>query len=361
MADGPLRGSVLSLTLFDVCEETDLARLGTILGAPRVGTTFKPSAPEYVRFERPPVEDHVGDVSLSTGDRVQASLRFYDYGVVGVTLERPFSGSWDELLTLAKNWIWNPTFETDATAVIKERIRRAAPAFIKPYARWLTEDYFVFHISQIEKQPTSERLTAECGEMIARIVRGEPGHLSKGEVSEVLQSSISYYPNDLAVIGWNAAFVYDAAGGGDGTIQLLEYANSQLLEFRHYDELLTEELQRVYHLLDRGTGMVHRWKLAREATRLNTVRLEITEIAERADNLIKFLSDMFAARLYRLAAVKIGVPDYKGLVNSKLRTTEELYEFMVDEFHQGRAFVLEMIVIVILVIELLALFLHKPR
>ncbi|HVP44604.1 MAG TPA: hypothetical protein VMS96_14330 [Terriglobales bacterium] len=357
MADATLTGAVLSLTLFDVCEEIDLERLGAILSAPRVETAFKHSAPEYVRFERPPVLEHVGDVLLTTGDRVHADLKYYDYGVVSVTLERPFSGSWEDLLNLAKDWIWSPTFETDATALVRERLRRAAPAMVKPYQRLLTEDYFIFHVSDIEGQPTAEELVDQCGEMMARIVRGEPRPLSKAEVGEILQSTISYYPNDLAVIGWNAAFVYDAAA--NGTIQLLEYANSQLLEFRHYDELLTQELQRVYHSLEQGTGVIHRWKMAREASRLNTVRLDVTEIAERADNAIKFLSDMFAARLYRLAAAKVGVPDYKSLVNSKLRTGEELYRFMVDEFHQGRAFVLELIVVIILVVELVALFLGK--
>ena len=58
-------------------------------------------------------------------------------------------------------------------------------------------------------------------------------------------------------------------------IQLLEYANSQLLEFRHYDELLTEELDRVYDLLDGGTGIFARWRLARSATQLHTVLLDV--------------------------------------------------------------------------------------
>ena len=56
----------------------------------------------------------------------------------------------------------------------------------------------------------------------------------------MLQSRISYYANDLAVIGWNAAFIYDSTSGAETAIQLLEYANSQLLEFRHYDDLLTK-------------------------------------------------------------------------------------------------------------------------
>ncbi len=156
------------------------------------------------------------------------------------------------------------------------------------------------------------------------------------------------------------AFLFDSASGAETAIQLLEYANSQLLEFRHYDDLLTKELERVYLLLDKGTGIFARWRLARSATRLHTVLLDVDELTERTDNAIKFLSDMFAARFYKLAAQKIGVPDYKDLVTQKVRTAEELYRFMVDQFNQSRAFFHELTVVVILVIELVYLFHGRP-
>jgi hypothetical protein len=87
--------------------------------------------------------------------------------------------------------------------------------------------------------------------------------------------------------------------------------------------------------------------------------LDVAELTEHSDNAIKFLSDMFAARLYRLAAQKVGVPDYKDLVTRKIHTAEELYRFMVDQFNQSRAFILELTVVIILVIELVYLFKGK--
>ena len=65
---------------------------------------------------------------------------------------------------------------------------------------------------------------------------------------------------------------------------------------------------------------------------------------------------MFYARMYRLAAAKIGVPDYRNLVEDKLRTAGDLYEFMVDQFQQSRAFVLELMIVIILIIDLIYLF-----
>jgi hypothetical protein len=69
---------------------------------------------------------------------------------------------------------------------------------------------------------------------------------------------------------------------------------------------------------------------------------------------------MFSARLYKLAAAKVGVPDYKDLVTQKVRTAEELYRFMMDQFNQSRAFILELTVVIILVIELFFFFRGKP-
>ena len=69
-----------------------------------------------------------------------------------------------------------------------------------------------------------------------------------------LAASVSYYPQDLLVAGWVAAFVYDTADGADPTVDLLEYANSQLLEFRYYDDVLNDVLADVYKRLDRKRG-----------------------------------------------------------------------------------------------------------
>ena len=183
--------------------------------------------------------------------------------------------------------------------------------------------------------------------------------LARGENDDVLQASLSYYPNDLVVVGWNAALVYDTPAGAETSVQILEYVNSQLLEFRHYDELLTRELAGVYTSLKHRAGFWRRWSMRREASRLNSVTVEVTELVERADTAIKFVSDMFSARLYRLASAKVGVPEYKNLVNEKLKTAEGLYRFLIDEFHQSRGFILELMVVIILVIELIYLFRGK--
>jgi len=293
---------------------------------------------------------------------LQCDVKYYDYGVVSIIFELPFSGDWQELVQLSSRWVWDTNFESLATRIVKQKLERAAPALVKPYsAEWLKEDYFIFHLREVAGSPSAAELLTSQGDFISQVVRGENQRLSDGERQEILQSRISYYPHDLAVIGWNAAFIYDTPAGAETAIQLLQYANSQLLEFRHYDDLLTKELEKVYDFLDSGArGLWSRWRTASAASKLHTVLLDVGELTERADNAIKFLSDMFSARLYKLAASRVGVPDYKDLVQEKLRTAEELYRFMVDEFNQSRAFVLELLVVIILIIELIYFFRGKP-
>jgi hypothetical protein len=278
-------------------------------------------------------------LQLDSGERLESVIKYYDYGVVSVVFQLPFSGGWDNLVHLASRWVWDIDFASRAEPLVRARLDQCAEAMIRPYTRWLSEDYFIFHVSEAPGGPAATELVRDHGLEIAQVVRGDRMRLSAGECNEVLHSQISYYANDLTVIGWNAAFLYDSAAGAETAIQLLEYANSQMLEQR--------------------TGVFARWRLAKSARTLHTTLLDVAELTERADNAIKFLSDMFAARLYRLAAAKVGVPDYKELVSRKVKTAEDLYNYMVDQFNQSRAFFLEFTVVLILLIELFYLFRGK--
>ena len=357
----PLVGSVRVLIQFDICEEIQLDLLQQIIESRTLQQpSLKHVAPAYVRYQRPPVVVSADPLVLESGERLTGEIKYYDYGVVSVLFEIPFAGDWDSLVRLASRWVWDIDFASRVEPIIRQRLERAASALVKPYPRWLSEDYFIFHVREAAGQPLASDLTRSAGRQIAQVVRGDPQPLSEGECAEVLNSQISYYASDVAVIGWNAAFLYDSATGAETAIQLLEYANSQLLEFRHYDELLPGVLDTVYDTLGEKRNRIARWRMSRSANHLHAVLLEVSELTEHADNAIKFLSDMYAARLYRLAAGKVGVPDYKTLVTQKLRTAEELYDYMVEQFNQSRAFFLEVVVVLILLIELVFLFRGQP-
>ena len=373
-----LRRSFPALFIFDVADSIRVQDLRTIseVQAPERVPRFKHLTPDYVRFERPPAVEPGGRVELPSGESWEAWIKYYEFGVVAIELERRFECDWPELVEFASRWIADAALENCADGVAERVVKRAASALVRPYSgSWISEDYSIVLLEKAGEpglsnpggaraqagaaRTTAAELMASHGLEIAQIVRGELAPLSDGERHEILQSNISYYPTDLLVAGWTAALIYDTPEGAEPTIQLLEYANTQLLEFRHYDNQLTRVLEDVYRSMEKGTGFLSRWRLARDAERLNTLRLDVIELTERMDNSIKFLSDMFYARLYRLASAKVGGPDYRNLVEQKLKTAGELNQFMREQFHQSRGFVLELMVVVILVIELFYLFRGK--
>lgn len=356
------RGSVHALLLYDIAEEFDLDQLRKLLGVepPTRSPGFKLPAPDYVRFERPPVLETCEPIHLSTGESANARLRYFEHGVVSLEIEMPFETDWPGLIALSNRWIDAGEVERRGPKTVRDRLARLQPAIRKPYAEWLDEAYYVIHLRQVYEQTGApvpgSQLMVQYGREISQVIRGEAQALSETEQKEVLASSVSYYPGDLLVVGWLAAIVYDTPEGAAPLIQLLEYANTQLLEYRRYDEILSALLKDAYAALERRGGLFSRWRLSRDATHLNRLRLDVTELTERADNAIKFLSDMYYARAYRLAASKVGAGDYRTLVDQKLRTAGELYEFMVNEFREARGFILELLVIIILIVELLPMF-----
>lgn len=356
------RGSFRALLLYDIAEEIDLSALSRALGAgpPARAPGFKRPAPTYVRFERPPVWEPCEPIQLATGERAEARMRYFDYGVVSLEIELQFASDWQELIALSNRWIEAGEVESRGLKMVRDRVTQLPAVLRKPYPEWVDEAYYIIHLHEVRdssgKLLTGTELITRHGPEIGQVIRGETLALSEAEQKEVLSTSISYYPTDLLVVGWLAAIVYDTPQGAAPVIELLEYANSQLLEYRRYDEILTSVLKDAYANLERKGGFLSRWRLARDAERLNRLRLDVIELTERTDTAIKFLSDMFYARAYRLAAAKVGANDYRNLVDQKLQTAGELYQFMVNEFRDARGFVLELLVILILIIELIPLF-----
>ena len=97
---------------------------------------------------------------------------------------------------------------------------------------FLAEDYLVFSVNALGEPMTAEELLARRGEEIALLLTGERSALSRQEQGEILRNHLSYLADDLVIPTWNAAFVYDTEAGSQAALEIFEFANSQLLEFR---------------------------------------------------------------------------------------------------------------------------------
>lgn len=360
--DVHIGGYIRIFFFYDVGEAFDLEKLRGLVGTGGGPTKkdFPRRTPDYVRFENPPIAEPSERVTLRSGEEVVCSIKYYEYAIVEAQLEVTFQGSWDELLQQASRWMDTADVESEARAAVARKLHKIGPAVIKPRSEWLQENYLVFALHEISDDAgrplTADELLTGHADNIAQLIRGEPSRLSHGTAERVLQGSLSYYPTDLLVVGPTAALVYDQLDESVWTIQILGYAKMQLLEFRYYDNYMTHVLGEVYNTLDiKRNVLFSRWAMPREATRLNAIRLDVMELTERIDNAIKFVSEAYYAVAYRSAAARVGVPEYRDLVEKKLNTARELYQFMMDQFNEARLFVLELAITVACLLDVLLL------
>jgi len=356
-----VQGYFRIISFFDIGEAIELERLPALLGpgAARHAPGFVHQTPEYAQAQNVPIREAVGSITLASGEKLEAAIKYYWFGVASVELSTKYACDFESFCPQSYRWMNATEVETAAEELLRSRTGEFRPALSKPSAKWLDEDYLVIDIQSAEhadgRSVTAEEMREAYGDEIAKLVRGEVVALSRAEREEVLRAALSYYPNDLVVVGWAAALVYDKPGATSAVIDLLEYANTQLLEFRYYDGVLTTLLSNVYGSLEGEESFLSRWRLPRRAGRLNRLRLDIMDLAERTEYAVKFISDTYYARVYRLSSGKIGVNDYKTLVAEKLKTAGELYEFMVAQFNERRMFALEVVVAVLVLLDVILL------
>jgi hypothetical protein len=160
------------------------------------------------------------------------------------------------------------------------------------------------------------------------------------------------------VPSWNGAFVYDSEAGLAGALEILEFANSQLLQFRYYDQRLDGDLKRIYARLQ-APHWYEPWigrRYTAAARELHQVFIDVNELTDRTENALKLVGDVYAARLLGLATARLGLAAWKDAVRDKLKTLDDIYRFAVDQTSMDRGEVLEASIVLILVFELVLFF-----
>jgi hypothetical protein len=348
-------GQVTALFLFDVAESIDLAAIPGLIGGQALPARLatKPARPAYVQYQQAPVSFDGERVEMRGLGVFDVRFRIYDYGVVSLALNRPFAGSWVELLALGQNAMESEALEQEAKACCRRLIERLRSAMKAARDSSLFEDYVIFAIHQFDQPLTSDELIERHAEEIALLLRGERHALSRQEKDEVLRHRISYLANDLVVPSWNAALVYDTEGGAQAAVEILEFANSQLLEFRYYDDLLDRELGAIYAQLEsRQWYEIFGRRYTEAARKVHALFIDINELTDKTENSLKIVGDIYDARLFTLVAARLGLEGWKASVREKLKTLDDIYRFAVEQTGMTRGTFLEATIVLILLFEL---------
>lgn len=350
-------GTVTAFFLYDVGDAIDLAHVRTLVETAAPAQLTKVAA-SNIQYQQPPVVIDASTLHTPPPDGFRCRIKAFDYGVVSVALHRPLPGTWPALIVEGRDLHESAAAAATAERLCRAFVERVAPAVERPRSAFLSEDYLVFTVTSVEDGSSTEELLARHGQEIAQLLRAEQAPLSSQEREEVLRHRISYLANDLVVPTWNAAFIYDTESGAQGSIELLEYANSQLLQFRYYDQLLDTELARIYAQLQaRGWGRP--WlgrRYTRAAHNVHSLFIDVNELTDKTENTLKIAGDVYFARVLALAAARLGLDQWKANVREKLQTLDDIYRFAVEQTSMTRGEFLEAMIVAILVLELALFF-----
>lgn len=355
-------GQLTALRLFDIAYAIDLRKAEALWAAhaPRAGERrgLVGTPPKAMSFGEPPLILPLPPIRLPLGEggaEAQVTARIYDFGVVSlaVTLavaDLPWSGFAARANALqqavgpgAAGAPWRDLLDT-----VRRPLRQAIE---RPAETHIEEDYLLAVVNRLEEPLAAEALLERVD--LIPLLTGESRPLSAGARAELLRQRFSYYTDDLAVLTWDRAFLYEPRGDTD-VRDVLEVANAQLLEMRFYDELLDAELPRIYDTVEaarRIPSLLSARRYARLARRLHGLVAEVTELTEHAENALQVTEDVYLARVYAAAMALFRVPVVGAAIDRKLATLRETYQALYDEAHSSRAELLEITVVLLITLE----------
>jgi len=356
-------GYILAYRLFDVAYAIDLGKAEEVwpkrsgTGSSRGRLSATPA--KAVAFGVPPVALSLEPVTLSLPDRptpVAVTARLYDFGVVSIALRVPVAElSWSDFTARlnavdrcvglgAANPLWND---------LLQKVRQGVDgALIRPTPSTLEEDYLIGVANAFSEPLTAAALQQHID--LVPLLSGEQRPLSAAARRDLLQHRYSYYTDDMVVLTWDRAFIYEPRGDSD-VIDILEVANAQLLEMRYYDELLDAELPRMYDLVEatrRTRALLAARRFADLARRLYTMVAEVTELTEKVDNALQVTEDVYLARIYAAALDLFRVPTVSAAVERKLSIIRDTYAALYDEASGSRSELLEIVILVLITVEI---------
>lgn len=353
-------GAVIALRLYDIAYAIDLAKAEQVWAnrprpaSSRLRLTSTPA--KAVTFGEPPLEVPLAPVVLELqSGPVPATVlaRLYDFGVVTIALTVPARQVRFSAFSTLVNAVDRALSAEEApwTNLLDQVQTVFAEALDRETKTELQEDYLLGMVETFDIPLTAETLQARVD--LVPLLSGETRPLAPGARNELLSRRFSYYTDDLVVLTWDRAFIYEPRGDSD-VLDALEVANAQLLEMRYYDELLDDELPRMYDLVEgmqRARSLFASRRFATLARRLYGLVAEVTELTERVDNALQVTEDVYLARIYGAALELFRVPTVSAAVDRKLSIVRDTYAALYEEASSGRAALMEAAILALICLE----------
>jgi hypothetical protein len=353
-------GTLTIYQLYDIGDEINLDLAQICLAKPTAHrhTPVRVRQSESIQIAQPPLRVELGAVAFALGGiSLTGTLRtsIYDLGAVALAMELslPQPTSWatvTDLLGAAQEL--PEAVHNHFLATLEELERVLQPALTRPQRASIVEDYSILVVERMSGDVSVAAL-AEHPVVWAALL-GEQRPLSPSAAG--LITSMSYYPDDLALLTWNGALLLEPEPLAAATAaDLIEFANVELLLMRSYDADLDAELPRMYRQLPRVRSRFALPLVGRYSRLLHDVQrliAELTEVTERVDNALKVTDDVYWNRLYSSMLNVLRVNVWRGGVEHKLALLRETYSMLHEEADAERGTALEWTIILLIVFEI---------
>ena len=353
--DSPVRGILHIYVAFDWGDEVDLEQARKLVPGSYQALPRRKRTPPSFSYRPPPLHVPLGSTRLDLPELgpvdATTGVTIFDFAAVSIAFRVTFSMPADGLVRLAGAVAEASPLVQLARSVLLALHQQLLPAIRDPI--WqddLSEEYFVFQL-----EPESLQQTKNAA-WTAGLVRLEADPLATEEIAEATRLRLSYSPEDLLVPDWTAAVLVDREC--DETLQVIEFANLQLLEFRHIDNRLDASLAQAWRVIQPLTRRtLPFWRMFDRPLRvIGELKIEANDLFERAGNVLKLVGDPYLARVYRLVASRFHVETWEESIRRKLEVVEGVYGVVSDQARDFRMEFLELIVIVLILVEVLLAF-----
>jgi len=339
--------------VFAVADTIDLDKLQNSTESFHKAQFSVHSQQQYIHFVTPPLFLSGPELEVS-GVQVKASYKIYSSGTISVRLTLNMQGEWKHCVKQTALLRQEDHLEILARQQLEKVMSDISFAMTKP-CQAVMEDYYLFHVVPDNESPSAPDMLDIHSDAIAQMIGGDEQTLSKQEQKDIMKTYFAYYENDFTIVHWDSAFIYDTKHGASPIEDLLEFANTQMVELRNLDEFLDNELDYLYHHTDD-----HKWfswlntaHATERAERLRRILIDVRELADQSTNALKITGDAFYSRLYKGACQRFGLPDWQKQIETKFESVHELYRYIIDEAHHSRGNFLEVTIVILIAIEIL--------
>jgi hypothetical protein len=352
-------GFCIAMFAYDVGLSIDLNKAEADLPAmtQRGRLRHRHRAPDYFEYRPAPVRVVQDLDPFKIGGTFAATrmeLVLFDFGAVSVAYTVPFNGPFDVTLELSQLLYDNIPLLEDSRRRVRELVAALGESIDRPCLAEQMEDFLVFHLTTPDGK---DAIFSRGAEPIAKLLRSESSALSAEEVEDAVSCRLSFGPDDLAVIDWNAAVLIGTEM--EDVVSVLEFVNVELLEMRYLDQQLDDALDQAYEVLSRRRAgrFAGSRTLERDMEQVAALQVEGAILFERVSNAVKLLGDQYLARVYRMASQRFHLEAWDAGIHRKLQTLDSIYGKLSDRATTRRMEVLEWIIIVLIAVSIAISFL----